>query len=84
MTIHDSFDTVPIQTAGNVRPRTEDKAACDARFSQRFRGALGRVEPEAKFFNDFSRACMHARAREGRAVGLNTDLLIKALAALQA
>jgi hypothetical protein len=31
------------------------------------RAAMGRrVESEAKFFNDFSRACMRARAREGR------------------
>jgi hypothetical protein len=27
-------------------------------------GAFRRVEPEAKFFNDFSRACMRVRARD--------------------
>lgn len=33
-----------------------------------------RAEPEAKFFNDFSRACMHARARLGRGGARTTRL----------
>ena len=37
-------------------------------------GVARRVEPEAKFFNDFSRACMRAR-KAGRVRGLLTLVL---------